>query len=792
VALDLTMKIVADASQAKRELASVEQGINRVEQAAKKGEPSIASVAKELGVYDNVTNKVVQSTAKLEETTKKLSTSTADQLYHQVRLSSGLADTEQAANKLSVQFDALKASTAAAGASTVVLAGALAAFLAVGALELKFLYDSARLYAEKTGMLKQFEGAVDSVRVSWENMQFAVGATLLANAHDVTSWASLVKMAIDEVGVYITHMVIQAQAAIGMLGSAMRWIPGVGGGLPTPPGAPTVSAPSRSFSTGQITGQFHGNESAASIEAELNAQRAVLDRASGRRAVAPYVIPTAGGGYNIGGLPGGTAFGLPLPKPDASPYLIPSLTYGYGISGPIGQPFPKPQAPATPSPGFFGSVFGGNFGSNLSSVIMQAVTGGGSFLQGAGSLIGSGIGSFAQKGLGLVSGLGGALGSLLPGVGALLGPAIGMIGKLFGETQGHKDLIAANTQIGGIKTDLLSQFGSKENIGLLGGQDVLAGWGSQNVKGLQAFSTAVDAFKAKSVNAMNEMIHNAMTAGTAIPASMRPILESLIRQGQLTEANANLLMGLPEKGVPSFQQVSQAAAELGVNLDAIGKNIQNLKLAERAEAAAAAFQTLADAGANMGAVFEQSAPKIQEMVTDALKLGLTLPESIKPWLQQMVDAGLLLDETGAKLTDLSRFSFTKPLEKSVEDLIAKLDDLIDTIKTGLGGALDEIDGKNVSVTVHRKVVDDENTSDPNTPEYATGTRGYEYFGSGKLVRLHGWEKVTPLTSSASASAGGGGLTIHVNNPSVRDDRDLDTLVDRIVQVIPRRMALNGL
>jgi len=547
----------------------------------------------------------------------------------------------------------------------------------------------------------------------------------------------------------------------------LSFLPGNSGRAPGPVSLPPSYVGNPFLSPGKDPLQFGPTAAAAKamgLPADVRTPPPARVNGPGR-VVAPYVVPTAGGGYNIGGIPGGSTFGLPT---QLLPYnFAPSLSYGYGIHGSIGQQLPIPQAPGAAAPGFFGSVFGGNFGGNLSNVILQAVTGGGSFLQGAGSLIGSGIGGFAQKSLGLVSGIGGVLGSMLPGIGALLGPAIGgigkLFGKLFGETQGHKDLMAANAQIGDLKSGLLRDFGSAENIKLLGGGDLNAGWGGQNIQGLQAFSKEVDTFRAKSVNAMNEMIHNAMTAGTAIPASMRPILESLIRQGQLTEANANLLMGLPEKGVPSFQQVSQAAAELGVNLDAIGKNIQNLKLTETAESAAQAFQTLKDAGADMGAVFAQAAPKIQDMVTNALQLGLTLPESIKPWIQQMVDAGLLLDETGQKLTDLSRFSFTKPLEKSVEDLIVKLDELIDTIKTGLGGALDELDGKQVDVTVNRHVVDDQSTTDPNVPGYARGTQGYEYFGSGRTVRLHGWEKVVPLSGGKSKEQVTVPVTIQMDN-----------------------------
>lgn len=41
------------------------------------------------------------------------------------------------------------------------------------------------------------------------------------------------------------------------------------------------------------------------------------------------------------------------------------------------------------------------------------------------------------------------------------------------------------------------------------------------------------------------------------------------------------------------------------------------------------------------------------------------------------------------------------------------------------------------------------------PGYATGTDGYENFGAGTPVMLHGWEKVTPLGQESPSSSGGG-------------------------------------
>ena len=48
--------------------------------------------------------------------------------------------------------------------------------------------------------------------------------------------------------------------------------------------------------------------------------------------------------------------------------------------------------------------------------------------------------------------------------------------------------------------------------------------------------------------------------------------------------------------------------------------------------------------------------------------------------------GLLTDKSGNKLEDLSDIKWAEPLEKSIDRVIHKMDELIDKIGNGLGGA----------------------------------------------------------------------------------------------------------
>jgi hypothetical protein len=109
--------------------------------------------------------------------------------------------------------------------------------------------------------------------------------------------------------------------------------------------------------------------------------------------------------------------------------------------------------------------------------------------------------------------------------------------------------------------------------------------------------------------------------------------------------------------------------------------------------------------------------KLQELVNNAIKYGLELPASMKPILQAMVDAGLLTDDAGNKLEDLSSLTFAADLTGMFQTLIEKLDELIDKI-SGVGDEVGKIP-KNVEVSVRGKYYPP-NIPDPDRENAAGG------------------------------------------------------------------------
>lgn len=177
--------------------------------------------------------------------------------------------------------------------------------------------------------------------------------------------------------------------------------------------------------------------------------------------------------------------------------------------------------------------------------------------------------------------------------------------------------------------------------------------------------------------ALSQLVIDAKQTGTKIPGAMKPILEQLIRMGGLTEEAAAALLGVADDGVPALDDVRAAAERYGLTLDQLGGKVKQLEINEIASQLAADFKTLTASGADVNVVLNAMKDQVQKVVTSALTLGLTIPESMKPLIQAMIDAGLLTDQFGTKLVDTSGIQFAKPLSEKFDELIEKIGQLID-------------------------------------------------------------------------------------------------------------------
>ena len=182
-------------------------------------------------------------------------------------------------------------------------------------------------------------------------------------------------------------------------------------------------------------------------------------------------------------------------------------------------------------------------------------------------------------------------------------------------------------------------------------------------------------------DAINELLDNIAESGGIITPALMPIVEQMTELGLVSEATMRKLMGLTQNPAPvDWKAMKQAADEYGISLNDLGPKFQQARLDETFNKLAADFALLRDGGANMTAVLEKMAPKANEAIKDAIKYGTQIPATMKPMLESLAKAGLLVDENGNKLTDLGKLNFATPIEESMKELVKLFKDFLEQIK----------------------------------------------------------------------------------------------------------------
>lgn len=588
MALDLTLSIKADATQAKAELRAVETGITKVGTAAKQTEAPLQKTAMALSGFSTKADDAVGSVTKLEQTTKTLAASTQLSgdawVEHQMALfkaEAALADTAARSKELSVAQAGLFQSVQLTSGALNLIGAALGAVLAVGALELKFLYDSARLYAEKSGYLDKHADAVDTVKVAWERMQISVGAVLVGSAGDFNGWLGVMRLGIDALGGILVGYVAQFIAAIETfkmgLGVMARMMPGgqiimnvLGAGDDLSAAGrkavqPRFDANPKGFTLGPLSqfgpsldplldafGGFHGGFAPRAPlgqgpTVEADAEQAYRNALARRKP--PKPMPTLD--YRLG-LPGGVGTDVGSPQ---APYDIPSLNYRLGLGSMPGENVGKPEPPyRQPSllAGLLGSkqvrdslslafagggigALGGSVGDVFSATYAQRLQHARetntpiSGTTRAMGLAGMGIGAFTGGyGIGASTNktkgaLGGAASGAMAGAafgpwGMAIGAGIGALGGFFGGRAADKK---AQAQMETDRTALLAQYGGMAKL-----KDLAQSLGV-------SIGHAFDTTSPKVFNAMVDKLNAAIAVQQKRFELLKTTIEGLNKSGKL-------------------------------------------------------------------------------------------------------------------------------------------------------------------------------------------------------------------------------------------------------------------
>lgn len=330
----------------------------------------------------------------------------------------------------------------------------------------------------------------------------------------------------------------------------------------------------------------------------------------------------------------------------------------------------------------------------------------------------------------------------------------------------NKEVEKWNAEIQKVRDGLIEvhgTFGNLERKARAVGLSFRSEWAHQGEEGLRLFNEFIEEFEAR-ISTMNrdvgELFAALEAAGEGLPDHFVPALQTLVDLGLLSDDLVGKFNELSNP--PTWQAMQQSAEALGVRLSSIGPAFDAKKLVSDADEVLKHLRILERGGADLGGVLSDSAPKINALVNEALRLDTELPEGLQRFILNLRDSGRLVDENGDALTDLSRLNFAEPMARSVDRLIGKFEELINVILNGLTPALTNLPTPNVSG----------GPGVPSTgdPGFSAGTMGrfgswLADFGRGKATTLHGRELVategqlpslfSDMLASAIAGLGGG-------------------------------------
>lgn len=393
---------------------------------------------------------------------------------------------------------------------------------------------------------------------------------------------------------------------------------------------------------------------------------------------------------------------------------------------------------------------------------------------------GGGLGGFlsghktqlAGLGLGLLSRFipqGGRVGGALSGaaqgasMGAMFGPwgmgigaALGGIGGLFTGGKAAKNARNAET------SQVFEQFSTKEFIAMQKEADRL---GISLEKALKAktmkdFGAAVDEVRGK----LEEM--------TALEDQIKALTDAV---------------------TVDFDKMNAVVQEFGLDVSKLGPAFQQLKIDKEAQRIIDAMAIMEKGGADMTGVLEGMADEISKVVQDSIKFGTTIPENMKPWIEELIKSGKLVDENGQAITDMSKIKFGAAMESDMSKLTKKLDELIAQLAK-LAGGFDRAAG------AARELADVPQPDWQTQP--ASGEREPAGFATGGLAgrdfRRPGHGDIFPALLKRGetvlpAGVGRGGVSLSIGNLSVGGGygsrtEAVEEIGDAVVQYLERRGA----
>jgi hypothetical protein len=430
-----------------------------------------------------------------------------------------------------------------------------------------------------------------------------------------------------------------------------------------------------------------------------------------------------------------------------------------------------------------GASLGNYVKTGLGPTILSAFQGGGNVGKSVGGGIGQILGEWAGKAAGpalsklLGKGLGSALGSSLGPIGTMLGGFVGdkiggLVGKLFGGGNSEKKQVKAALDDLLKKMPNLRAEAEKAGVSVdrLFNARTMADFNRELATvqaGLEAFAQQEQRNREQASGLFDEI----MRAGSeGLPDAMRPAIDQLIALGLLTDEQAAKLKGLgSDKGI-DVKQLESDLESIGGRMESLGPAFAQAKIDETSMRYANAIERMIKAGGDVGGILFDAREELGALAAESLATGRTLPENLRPWIEDLARSGNLIDKNGKKITDISGIKWGEKMETEGEktarvwdQILAKITALVDRLAGPVNDTIDRVlrdREMNVDISFNERR-DGQNHGDD--PGFARGTMGrsgrwFQRFSpAGFATALHNTQAVinpsNALAFAADALAG---------------------------------------
>lgn len=226
MALDLTLQITADASQAKAALRDVEQGIKQVDSTAQKStqnhatwwqkeEQSIKGVTEALKPHKTEVSKIEAAYAKAEAAVANAEKTSAKLGSTSVQTTAALGGLRTEGTALTSGLGALTtAGGLSAGMLTAITGGAILAASAIGAL-LGFIADASIEYFKHGEAMAGARKELDDLTDSWTQWKLVIGEAALGDQAPIIGTLRLMETVLGEVAVRLATNIALAREFAG-------------------------------------------------------------------------------------------------------------------------------------------------------------------------------------------------------------------------------------------------------------------------------------------------------------------------------------------------------------------------------------------------------------------------------------------------------------------------------------------------------------------------------------------------------------------------------------------------